>query len=132
MIIGNDKKVFVNELFSYQTVLNYIIEGNDICFYVEKFLSLISNYSLNQPKCNDYVELSDTDKTSSSVLSACHWKIRNDSWEFESIRSNYGIKSHKGKYIYEIVLDTDGIIQIGWATKKAVFYPKVGDGIGGK
>jgi hypothetical protein len=126
----NDKKVFVNELFSYQTVLNYIIEGNDICFYVEKFLSLISNYSLNQPKCNDYVELSDTDKTSSSVLSACHWKIRNDSWEFESIRSNYGIKSHKGKYIYEIVLDTDGIIQIGWATKKAVFYPKVGDGIG--
>ena len=112
-------------------MLNYIIEGSEISFYVEKFLSLISNYSINQFKCNDYVELSDTDKTTSSVLSVCQWRIRNDSWEFESIRSNYGIK-HKGKYIYEIVLDTDGIIQIGWATKDAIFDPKAGNGIGGK
>ncbi|ORX41985.1 ARM repeat-containing protein [Piromyces finnis] len=126
----DDKQVFINELFSYQTVLNYILEGSEVSFYVERFLSLISNYSLEElSKCKDYVEFSDTDKTSSSVLSVCKWKIRNDSWKFESIRSNYGIK-HKGKYIYEIVLETDGIIQIGWATKDAVFDPKAGNGIG--
>ena len=132
MYIGDDKQVFINDLFSYQVVLNYILEGSKVSFYVERFLSLITNFSpLKTSQCKDYVELSTTDKTPSSVLSVCHWKIRNDSWEFESIRSNYGV-SHKGKYIYEIVIDTDGVIQIGWATKDAVFDPEVGNGIGGK
>lgn len=125
-----DKKVFVNDLLSYQTILNYILEGGETSFHVERFLNLLSNYSPESLlQCDDYVELSTSDKTTSSVLSVCKWKIRNDSWDFESIRTNHAIK-HKGKYIYEVVLDTDGIIQIGWATKEAVFDPKAGSGIG--
>ncbi|KAJ3239705.1 hypothetical protein HDU78_002704 [Chytriomyces hyalinus] len=56
-------------------------------------------------------------------------EVRNDSWTFESVRSNVGVKG-TGKFAYEILIHTDGIIQIGWATAQCTFDPEGGEGVG--
>lgn len=78
---------------------------------------------------NQYVELNKVDKTSSLILSLDRREIRNDGWGFESVRANTGF-IYAGKYGYEVELKTDGIIQIGWATKSCRFDPEAGTGVG--
>ncbi|KAJ3123503.1 hypothetical protein HK100_011586, partial [Physocladia obscura] len=56
-------------------------------------------------------------------------EIRNDSWTFESVRANTFVRG-SGKYVYEVVLNTDGIIQLGWASKSCEFDPEGGEGVG--
>ncbi|KAJ3234857.1 hypothetical protein HDU81_001071 [Chytriomyces hyalinus] len=56
-------------------------------------------------------------------------EVRNDSWTFESVRSQVGVKGI-GKFAYEILIHTDGIIQIGWATAQCKFDPEGGEGVG--
>ncbi|KAJ3385285.1 hypothetical protein HDU92_003123 [Lobulomyces angularis] len=71
----------------------------------------------------------EVDKTFSLMLT--DWEIRNESWTFESIRSNLFLPaSVGGKYGYEVVLKSDGIIQIGWATFDCNFDPEAGTGVG--
>ncbi|KAI8610917.1 concanavalin A-like lectin/glucanase domain-containing protein [Chytriomyces sp. MP71] len=55
--------------------------------------------------------------------------VRNDSWTFESARSRVGV-SGTGKYGFEVVLATSGIIQLGWATSDCRFDPEGGEGVG--
>ncbi|KAG0173897.1 hypothetical protein DFQ28_004840 [Apophysomyces sp. BC1034] len=64
-----------------------------------------------------------------------HWKIggngleiRNDRSHFESIRASVGVRA--GKWYYETLLLSDGIMQIGWATKQCQFEPEEGYGVG--
>ncbi|CAG8525827.1 6533_t:CDS:10 [Diversispora eburnea] len=64
-----------------------------------------------------------------------HWKIsphgleiRNDYSSFESIRATMGVSS--GKWFYEAILLTNGIMQIGYATKRCMFGPDEGTGVG--
>ncbi|KAJ3184805.1 hypothetical protein HDU85_001484 [Gaertneriomyces sp. JEL0708] len=54
--------------------------------------------------------------------------IRNDSWTFESIKANVGVRH--GRYAYEVELFNDGIVQIGWAKGWCVFDPEAGTGVG--
>ncbi|ORZ00104.1 hypothetical protein BCR43DRAFT_432575, partial [Syncephalastrum racemosum] len=64
-----------------------------------------------------------------------HWKIgssglelRNDRPHFESIRATTGVKT--GKWYYETLLLTNGIMQLGWATHRCRFAPEEGYGVG--
>jgi hypothetical protein len=54
--------------------------------------------------------------------------LRNDKRYYESIRGTACVK--KGKWYYEVLLMSHGIIQIGWATSKCCFSPDDGQGIG--
>ncbi|KAI9199660.1 uncharacterized protein BJ171DRAFT_517423 [Polychytrium aggregatum] len=55
--------------------------------------------------------------------------IRNDAWTFESVKGNHGIQT-PGKWAYEVVLKSNGIIQIGWANMNCHFEPECGTGVG--
>ncbi|CAO3609649.1 unnamed protein product [Cunninghamella echinulata] len=64
-----------------------------------------------------------------------HWKlggngleIRNDRPHFESIRATECVK--QGRWYYEVLLVTAGIMQIGWCTKRCKFVPEEGYGVG--
>ncbi|KAI8150032.1 hypothetical protein BJV82DRAFT_528754 [Fennellomyces sp. T-0311] len=64
-----------------------------------------------------------------------HWKLggnglelRNDRPHFESIRATACVK--KGKWYYETLLLTNGIMQLGWATNRCRFTPEEGYGVG--
>ncbi|CAO3595774.1 unnamed protein product [Absidia cylindrospora] len=64
-----------------------------------------------------------------------HWKIgtnglelRNDRLYFESIRATACVK--KGRWYYEVLLVTEGIMQIGWCTNRCRFVPEDGYGVG--
>ncbi|KAJ3085450.1 hypothetical protein HK102_014157 [Quaeritorhiza haematococci] len=108
-------------------------------FYGECFLEVLCDYSCHFARDGEgdsdaaespaYVMLSKRDRTPYILLSPTGWEMRNDSWTFESIRGNIGIRD-KGRYAYEVVLHTDGIIQIGWATKECTFDPEAGTGVG--
>ncbi|CAO3642635.1 unnamed protein product [Cunninghamella echinulata] len=67
--------------------------------------------------------------------STSHWKIgssglelRNDRPHFESIRATASVKT--GKWYYEALLLSSGIMQLGWATSKCRFTPEEGYGVG--
>lgn len=55
-------------------------------------------------------------------------QLRNDRPHFESIRATTGVKT--GKWYYETLLLTNGIMQLGWATHRCRFAPEEGYGVG--
>ncbi|KAI8097514.1 uncharacterized protein BX664DRAFT_259281 [Halteromyces radiatus] len=64
-----------------------------------------------------------------------HWKfgingleLRNDRPHFESIRATASVKT--GKWYYETLLLSSGIMQLGWATSRCRFTPEEGYGVG--
>ncbi|KAJ3344327.1 hypothetical protein HDU93_000117 [Gonapodya sp. JEL0774] len=77
----------------------------------------------------DYVQLNCWDKTYALLVSRDHLEVRNESWTFESIRATHGV-SGSGRFAFEVELRTDGIIQIGWATKDCRYDPEAGNGVG--
>ncbi|RUP50054.1 concanavalin A-like lectin/glucanase domain-containing protein, partial [Jimgerdemannia flammicorona] len=59
--------------------------------------------------------------------------LRNDSWTFESIRATHGIPLSAPtprKYAYEVLLRTEGLIQVGWTARDSLFDPEGGTGVG--
>ncbi|CAO0796302.1 unnamed protein product [Mucor circinelloides] len=71
------------------------------------------------------------DPNSHCKLSMDRLEVRNDTFFFESVRATTGIPTKKGgKWYYEVVLLTDGIMQIGWGTKKCLLSSQDGSGIG--
>ncbi len=67
--------------------------------------------------------------TSGIVLSADQLSCRNESWTFESIRGTKGV-SQTGKYAFSVIIESVGVIQVGWATKSCNFDPESGQGVG--
>ena len=55
-------------------------------------------------------------------------ELRNDAFSLESARGNTSVKS--GVWYYEVLLLTDGVIQVGWGTSKCLFLPQEGCGVG--
>lgn len=55
-------------------------------------------------------------------------EARSDACSFESVRSTYSVKS--GRWFYEVILLTSGVMQIGWATRESKFLSHEGYGIG--
>jgi hypothetical protein len=56
-------------------------------------------------------------------------QLRNDTWSFESVRYNKGV-TRSGKYAFDVLVKTKGIIQIGWVTPGYLFDPEAGLGVG--
>ncbi|KAI8979852.1 concanavalin A-like lectin/glucanase domain-containing protein [Mycotypha africana] len=54
--------------------------------------------------------------------------LRNDRPQFESVRATACVKD--GKWYYETLVLTNGIMQIGWATNRCRFSPDDGYGVG--
>eukprot|EP01134_Creolimax_fragrantissima_P007830 CFRG7830T1 len=109
-------------------------------------------------KLSTWVEFNEADKTDHMFLSADHLQIRNDNWTFESIRATvyiaggnvtdtttidvnytedlsttnwYGNRiSSTGKWGFEVLLKTSGILQIGWAAGICTFEADKGIGVG--
>jgi hypothetical protein len=55
-------------------------------------------------------------------------QLRNDRPHFESIRATSSVKT--GKWYYETLLLSSGIMQLGWATSRCRFTPEEGYGVG--
>ncbi|KAF1797965.1 concanavalin A-like lectin/glucanase domain-containing protein [Mucor lusitanicus] len=71
------------------------------------------------------------DLNSHCKLSKDRLEVRNDTFFFESVRATTGVPTHTGgRWYYEVLLLTDGIMQIGWGTKKCLLSSQDGSGIG--
>ena len=55
-------------------------------------------------------------------------EARSDTVSFESVRCTYHVSA--GVWYYEVLIVTDGVMQIGWATKQSKFMNHEGYGIG--
>ncbi|KAJ3291789.1 hypothetical protein HK104_005803 [Borealophlyctis nickersoniae] len=115
----------------FNTVVNAPATATHSCtaatkFYREHFQESVANYSPRDAG-HHYVQLNVADRTPYLVISPQGWEIRNDSWTFESIRCTH--PAQRGtKCAYEVTLRSEGIIQIGWASKSCVFDPEAGTG----
>lgn len=56
-------------------------------------------------------------------------EARNDSWTFETVRATHGTKG-MGRYVFEVVLATDGLMQVGWVNDAFEVDPEAGRGVG--
>ncbi|CAO3607562.1 unnamed protein product [Mucor hiemalis] len=74
------------------------------------------------------VQLNREDCTSHCKLSSNCLDMRNDTFFLESARGNTCVET--GVWYYEVLLLTDGVIQIGWGTSKCLFLPEEGCGVG--
>ncbi|KAH8552044.1 hypothetical protein BGW37DRAFT_297543 [Umbelopsis sp. PMI_123] len=74
------------------------------------------------------ITMNPLDATSSWKMGSCGLELRNDHPNFESVRATANVKV--GKWYYEVVALTDGIMQIGWATERCHFVPEEGLGVG--
>lgn len=74
------------------------------------------------------VFLNPKDCTSHCKLSENCLEIRNDTFYLESARATASVNS--GVWYYEVLLLTNGVMQIGWGTKKCVFLQEEGCGVG--
>jgi len=77
---------------------------------------------------NVNVILSHVDKTDFLKVSPQGLDARNDSSTFESVRATGGITT--GSWFYEVTICTDGVLQIGWASKHCTFDSESGNGVG--
>lgn len=93
---------------------------------LDKDLDSISAKTIMQSLIYNQVE--DFEKTPNiatcNPLSLCY----NTCLSFESIKSIYGVD--QGKYMFEAVMLTDDLIQVGWATQDCLFDYIFGRGVG--
>ncbi|KAG0190969.1 hypothetical protein DFQ28_001174 [Apophysomyces sp. BC1034] len=64
-------------------------------------------------------------------------EFRNDSWTFETAKSTYSTPVYESwgehenhKYAFEVVLATDGLMQVGWVNDNFEIDPEGGTGVG--
>lgn len=74
------------------------------------------------------VYLNPKDCTRHCKLSENCLEIRNDTFYLESARATASVDS--GVWYYEVLLLTNGVMQIGWGTKKCLFLQEEGCGVG--
>lgn len=74
------------------------------------------------------VILNDKDVSEYLKIGSDGLEARNDTVSFESVRCTFHVNS--GAWYYEVLILTDGVMQIGWATKQSKFLNHEGYGIG--
>ncbi|CAJ0762487.1 1144_t:CDS:10 [Entrophospora sp. SA101] len=90
--------------------------------------ALKNTFAESSVNSNINVMLNPLDATAHWKLSPNGLELRNDYSTFESIRATMSVSS--GKWFYEVILLTNGIMQIGYATKRCMFGPEEGTGVG--
>ncbi|XP_032239903.1 uncharacterized protein LOC5514394 isoform X2 [Nematostella vectensis] len=86
---------------------------------------------------DNLMELDERVKTPALVLSADRLEAYNMNWTFESIRATYCVghamykaSPHPSGWYYEVILKSNGIMQIGWQTEECRYGPERGVGVG--
>jgi RING finger and SPRY domain-containing protein 1 len=74
------------------------------------------------------VMLNDKDVSEYLKIGPDGLEARSDTVSFESVRCTYHVNT--GVWYYEVLIVTDGVMQIGWATKHSKFMNHEGYGIG--
>ncbi|KAI8906728.1 hypothetical protein EDD86DRAFT_192583 [Gorgonomyces haynaldii] len=93
------------------------------------FASILARGTVFEPIAIGYAHVHRSLATADIIVNHQTFEVYNRSWSFESVRCSHGV-SENGKYAYEFVLGSDGIIQIGWCTLDCVFEPYTGQGVG--
>lgn len=93
----------------------FITEGHKFSHEAEDLSDV--NVMLNSNDVSEYLKIS-PDGT----------EARSDASSFESVRCTFQVDS--GVWYYEVTVITDGVMQIGWATKESSFLNHEGYGIG--
>lgn len=91
-------------------------------------LNHVFNTSCLSPTLLPKVYLNPRDCTSHCKFSENCLEIRNDTFYLESARATASVDT--GVWYYEVLLLTNGVMQIGWGTKKCLFLQEEGCGVG--
>jgi hypothetical protein len=86
-----------------------------------------SSYEIIDHRCVN-VMLNDKDVSEYLKIGPDGLEARSDTVSFESVRCTFNVSS--GVWYYEVLIVTDGVMQIGWATKQSKFMNHEGYGIG--
>ncbi|UJR33081.1 hypothetical protein I4U23_020540 [Adineta vaga] len=98
---------------------------------------LLDNVYILDDRCPSYetidhqyinVMLNDKDVSEYLKIGPDGLEARSDTVSFESVRCTFHVNS--GIWYYEVLIVTDGVMQIGWATKQSRFMNHEGYGIG--
>jgi len=93
-------------------------------------------FKIENRESKTYVHLEREENSKLCVIDIENWlEVRNDSWTFETLLATHGtpiLTSATGEtcFAYELEPCTDGLIQVGWASKDAQFDPEGGMGVG--
>ncbi|EGF77219.1 hypothetical protein BATDEDRAFT_27890 [Batrachochytrium dendrobatidis JAM81] len=122
----------VNIHMAFPTVLKFVIAeaSQTLYFYMNILLENLCRFDtfLKTDSLAPF-DILNSVYTSGFSMAIQTQEIRNDDWTFQSLRMNTGVTGN-GRYAYEFVIRTTGIIQIGWACDKCVFDPEAGTGVG--
>ncbi|CAF0971185.1 unnamed protein product [Adineta ricciae] len=130
-----DKQKSMNVLEYYET---WTTSANclkrQIGFYAQWLLDnvFILDYRRSSYETLDHqainVILNDKDVSEYLKIGPDGLEARSDTVSFESVRSTFSVRSDV--WYYEVLIVTDGVMQIGWATKQSKFMNNEGYGIG--
>jgi hypothetical protein len=94
------------------------------------------SFKIENRESKTYVHLEREEHSKLCVVDIENWmEVRNDSWTFETLLATHGtpiVNDTSGDtcFAYELEPCTDGLIQVGWASKDAHFDPEGGMGVG--
>ncbi|XP_014667534.1 PREDICTED: RING finger and SPRY domain-containing protein 1-like [Priapulus caudatus] len=116
---GRDNKNFLKRqvAFCAQWCLDnlFTAKGRQLSYFNVDYSSI--NAMLNSNDVSEYLKIS-----ANGLTARC------DASSFESVRCTF--QADSGVWYYEVTVITDGVMQIGWATKDSKFFNHEGYGIG--
>lgn len=121
-----------------------IMEKRSFHFYARLILAYASGCAALQSSCDNHPGFAEIDVVRRSKYCLLNYETRldarNDSWTFETVRCTHSVpgqsdtgrwdatKTHK--YAFEVVLVTNGLMQVGWVTDEFEIDPEGGTGVG--
>ncbi|KAI8639010.1 hypothetical protein BD408DRAFT_485133 [Parasitella parasitica] len=97
--------------------------------------SISQNLSSNNASSTAFVEIDLSSKSKYCLVNQL--QVRNDSWTFETIRATHYVPARledtdtsNNKYAFEVVLESSGLMQVGWVTDHFEFDAEGGQGVG--
>ncbi|CAF0745618.1 unnamed protein product [Rotaria sp. Silwood1] len=135
LTVANNEQSKMNVLEYYESwALSNNCLKRQIGFYAQWLLDNVFILDYRRPSYetidHQYINVMLNDKDVSEYLKIGPdgLEARSDSVSFESVRCTFNVNS--GVWYYEVLVITDGVMQIGWATKKSKFMNHEGYGIG--
>ncbi|CAF2139336.1 unnamed protein product [Rotaria magnacalcarata] len=132
-IINEQSKMNVLEYYEPWSKFNNCLK-RQIGFYAQWLLDNVFILDYRRPSYEviDHryinVMLNDKDVSEYLKIGPDGLEARSDTVSFESVRCTFHVNT--GVWYYEVLIVTDGVMQIGWATKQSKFMNHEGYGIG--
>jgi hypothetical protein len=132
-ITNEQTKMNILEYYEPWTLATNCLK-RQIGFYAQWLLDNVFILDYRRPSYEliDYrylnVILNDKDVSEYLKIGPDGLEARSDTVSFESVRCTFHVNS--GVWYYEVLIITDGVMQIGWATKQSKFMNHEGYGIG--